>query len=102
MNKRVSARGTFGDCSTIVLAGIRPSEQLPLIGWRVPSAASSQAPSSGGALTQTHSTKKHGRRKVSSIEASLLQTVRIRIGVAEPPLPALTFISISIVDIFSM
>jgi len=99
MNKRVSARGTFGDCSTIVLAGVRPSEQLPLIGWRVPSAASSQAPSSGGA---THSTKKHGRRKVSSIEASLLQTVRIRIGVAEPPLPALTFISISIVDIFSM
>src|SRR5437867_7198488 len=30
-----------------MLAPPRPSEQLPLIGWRVPSAASSQAPSSG-------------------------------------------------------
>src|SRR5260370_42611818 len=51
-------RDTFDDSNTIVLAAIRPSEQLPWIGWRLPSAASSQAPSFGGALTQEHSTKK--------------------------------------------
>src|SRR6266446_10401429 len=51
-------RDTLGDSSTIVLAAVRPSEQLPLIGWRVPSAASSQAPSSGGVLTPKDPTKK--------------------------------------------
>src|SRR5439155_1073115 len=60
-------RDTFGDSNTILLAGVRPSEQLPWIGWRLPSAASSQAPSSGGALTQKHSTKRRGRRKESSV-----------------------------------
>ena len=42
---------------TIVLAAVRPSEQMPRIGWRVPSAASSQALSSGGTFTRKHSTK---------------------------------------------
>src|SRR3989442_11759153 len=60
-------RDTFGDSNTILLAGVRPSEQLPWIGWRLPSVASSQAPSSGGALTQKHSTKSGGRSKESSV-----------------------------------
>src|SRR6266705_1441079 len=51
-------RDTFGDSNTIVLAGVRPTEQLPWIGWRLPSAASSQAPSSLYAFTQKRSTKK--------------------------------------------
>src|SRR5207247_106533 len=54
---RACRRDTLGDSRTIVFAAVRPSEQLPRIGWRAPSAASSQAPSSGGALTQKHSTK---------------------------------------------
>src|SRR5438876_12454092 len=45
-------RDTFGDSNTILLAGVRPSEQLPWIGWRLPSAVSSQAPSSSDAFTQ--------------------------------------------------
>src|SRR6266581_3308574 len=61
-------RDTFGDSNTILLAGVRPSEQLPWIGWRLPSVASSQAPFSGGALTRKHSTKRRGRRKVSHAE----------------------------------
>src|SRR6266853_3639336 len=61
-------RDTFDDSNTIVLAAIRPSEQLPWIGWRLPSTASSQAPSSGGALTQEDSTKSHAGRKVSPLE----------------------------------
>src|SRR6266853_5472344 len=60
-------RDTFGDSNTIVLAAVRPSEQLPWIGWRLPSAASSQAPSSGGAFTQKHSTKSRSRRKASPV-----------------------------------
>jgi len=28
----------LGDSNTIVLAAARPTEQLPMIGWRVPSA----------------------------------------------------------------
>src|SRR5712692_1376043 len=51
-------RETLGDSNTIVLAAIRPSEQLPWIGWCLPSAASSQAPSSWDAFTQKRSTKK--------------------------------------------
>src|SRR6266571_7757943 len=51
-------RDTFDDSNTIVLAAVRPSEQLPWIGWRLPSAASSQAPSSWDAFTQKCSTKK--------------------------------------------
>src|SRR6266849_3606007 len=51
-------RDTFDDSNTIVLAAVRPSEQLPWIGWRLPSAASSQAPSSWDAFTQKRSTKK--------------------------------------------
>jgi hypothetical protein len=44
----------LGDSNTIVLAAARPTEQLPLIGWRLPSAASSQAPSSGGTRMPKH------------------------------------------------
>src|SRR5947208_1037824 len=51
-------RETLGDSRTIVLAGVRPSEQLPWIGWHLPSAASSQAPSSSNAFTQQCSIKK--------------------------------------------
>src|SRR5437773_369805 len=51
-------RETLGDSSTIVLAGVRPSEQLPWIVWRLPSAVSSQAPSSSDAFTQQCSIKK--------------------------------------------
>src|SRR6266446_589085 len=66
-------RDTFGDSNTIVLAAVRPSEQLPWIGWRLPSAASSQAPSSCDAFTQKRSTKKSWGRKASSIEGELLR-----------------------------
>jgi hypothetical protein len=41
-----------------VFAAVRPSEQLPWIGWRLPSAASNQAPCSWDAFTQKHSTEK--------------------------------------------
>src|SRR6266545_3133095 len=54
-------RDTFGDSNTIVFVAVRPSEQLPWIGWRLPSAASIQAPSSWGAFTQKRSTKNLSR-----------------------------------------
>src|SRR6476646_1116339 len=47
-------RDALGDSNTIVLAAARPNEQLPLIAWHVPSAASSQASSSGGMLMLKH------------------------------------------------
>src|SRR5438309_7786093 len=64
---RACRRDTLGDSSTIVLAAVRPSEQLPLIGWRVPSDASNQAPSSGGAFTRNILLRSDHRRKVSKI-----------------------------------
>src|SRR5713101_1503767 len=80
-------RDTFGDSNTIVLAAVRPSEQLPWIGWRLPSAASSQAPSSGGGFTQKHSTKKSWRaQSVSYGGASSCEPAGIQRGVAEPVL----------------
>src|SRR6266478_2996645 len=64
-------RDTFGDSNTIILAAIRPSEQLPWIGWRLPLAASSQAPSSWDAFTQKRSTKKSWRtQSVCDVGAS--------------------------------
>src|SRR6266498_344730 len=54
-------RDTFGDSNTIVFVAVRPSEQLPWIGWRLPSAASIQALSSWGAFTQKRSTKNLSR-----------------------------------------
>jgi hypothetical protein len=62
----------LGDSNTIVLAAARPTEQLPLIGWRPPSAASSQAPSSGDVLTPKHRIKTDQRRKVSSEHSRFL------------------------------
>jgi hypothetical protein len=47
----------LGESRMIVFAAVRPSEQLPRIGWRVPSAASNQAPSSGGAFTRKEAIK---------------------------------------------
>ena len=58
-------RDTLGDSNMIVLAAARPTEQLPLIGWRPPSAASSQAPSSGGTRMLKH-IESNRTRKVSS------------------------------------
>ena len=75
-----------------MLAPARPSEQLPLIGWRLPSAASSQAPSSGAAFTPKHPIKTDQRRKVSSEHS---ESPRV---VAEPPLLGLGFFSILIVN----
>src|SRR5947209_7170437 len=66
-------RDTFGDSRTIVFAAVRPSEQLPWIGWRLPSAASSQAPSSWDAFTQKRLPKSHGGRKVSPMEGRALR-----------------------------
>src|SRR5260370_24190820 len=83
---RACRRDTFDDSNTIVLAAIRPSEQLPWIGWCLPSATSSQAPSSGGALTQEHSTKKScWTQSVSVGGASSCEPARIRRGVAGAP-----------------
>src|SRR6266704_4888801 len=80
-------RDTFDDSNTIVLAAVRPSEQLPWIGWRLPSAASSQAPSSLDAFTQKRSTKKSWwTQSVSFGGASSCEPARIRRGVAEPVL----------------
>src|SRR6266404_3575090 len=79
-------RDTFDDSNTIVLAAIRPTEQLPWIGWRLPSAASSQAPSSWDAFTQKRSTKNHGGRKVSPMEGEPCELARTRRGVAAPVL----------------
>src|SRR6266446_1392311 len=61
-------RETLGDSRTIVFAVVRPSEQLPWIGWRLSSAACSQAPSSCDALTQKRLPKSHGERNVSLVE----------------------------------
>src|SRR5438094_8416405 len=60
-------RDTLGESSTIVLAAVRPREQLPWIGWRVPSAASNQAPSSGGALRRNILSRSDSGRKVSKL-----------------------------------
>src|SRR6516164_4810368 len=88
-------RDTFDDCNTIVLVAIRPSEQLPWSGWRLPSAASSQASPSGGALTQERSTKKlRWTQRVSVGGASSREPVRVRRGVAGLRPPALKFLPI--------
>src|SRR5438067_5483111 len=98
---RACRRDAFGDSNTIVLAAVRPSEQLPLIGCRLPSAASSQAPSSGGALTQKHATKR------SRWAQSVFQGGQPPPNSAnpksspEPSVPALTFLSTLIMDILS-
>src|SRR6266567_6399183 len=78
-------RDTFGDSNTIVLAGVRPTEQLPWIGWRLPSAASSQAPSSWDAFTQKRSTKKSWRTQRISYGGRTPASPRIRRGVAGAP-----------------
>src|SRR5881398_1466797 len=75
-------RDTFGDSNTIVLAAIRPTEQLPWIGWRLPSAASSQAPSSWDAFTQKRSTKKSWRTQSISCGGRNPASPRIRRGIA--------------------
>src|SRR6266478_9222239 len=54
---RACRRDTLGESRTIVFAAVRPTEQLPRIGWHVPSAASNQAPSSGGAFTRKEAIK---------------------------------------------
>src|SRR5713101_9490508 len=66
-------RDTFDDSNTIVLAAVRPSEQLPWIGWRLPSAASSQAPSSWDAFTQKRSTRKSWWTQSVSFGGELLR-----------------------------
>src|SRR5215467_8628944 len=73
-------RDTLGDSSTIALAPARPSEQLPRIGWRVPSAASNQALSSGGALTPKHPIKPEQGRKVC------FERSEFKAAFTEPPL----------------
>src|SRR5213082_189158 len=62
---RACRRDTLGDSKTIVFAAVRPSEQLPRIGWHVPSAASNQAPSSGGAFTLKEAIKSNTGCKAS-------------------------------------
>src|SRR5260370_24565977 len=95
-------RDTFDDSNTIVLAAVRPSEQLPWIGWRLPSAASSQAPSSWDAFTQKRSTKKSwGTQSISYGGTSSGEPARIRRDVAEPPLLGLNFLSFLVTDILS-
>src|SRR5713226_3247082 len=79
---RACRRDTFDDSNTILLAAVRPSEQLPWIGWRLPSAASNQAPSSWDAFTQKRSTKKSWWTQSVSFEgASSCEPARIRRGV---------------------
>src|SRR6266513_3895032 len=78
-------RDTFDDSNTIVLAAVRPSEQLPWIGWRLPSAASSQAPSSWDAFTRERSTKSRGGRKVSHLEGRDPASPRTLSGAAGTP-----------------
>src|SRR5260370_10067218 len=79
-------RDTFDDSNTIVLAAVRPSEQLPWIGWRLPSAASSQAPSSWDAFTQKRSTKESGWvQSICDGGASSGEPAGIRSGVGEDP-----------------
>src|SRR5260370_20007189 len=85
-------RDTFDDSNTIVLAAVRPSEQLPWIGWRLPSAASSQAPSSWDAFTQKRSTKKSWWTQSISFGDELVGARAIQRGITEAPPPALTFL----------
>src|SRR5438552_7715622 len=82
---RACRRDTFGDSNTIVLAATRPSEQLPWIGWRLPSAASSQAPSSWDTFTQKRSTKKSWRTQSISYRGRSPPSPSIRRGAAGDP-----------------
>src|SRR5437867_2994112 len=51
-------RETLGESRTMRFARVRPSEELPRSVWRLPSEASSQAPSSSDASTTLYFTKK--------------------------------------------
>src|SRR5947207_11074918 len=64
---RACRRDTLGESRTIVFAAVRPTEQLPRIGWHVPSAASNQAPSSGGAFTRKEAIKSNTGCKASEM-----------------------------------
>ena len=57
-------------------------EQLPLIGWRPPSAASSQAPSSGGTRMPKHYQSNRTREVSSEHSRSWVEIAQIRLGIA--------------------
>jgi hypothetical protein len=86
------------DYKALPVVGLPNQPILPRLGWRVPSAASRQAPSSRAALAPKNPTEEGMVGQSAFCEGELLPNSANRYDVAEPQLLVLTFFSILTVN----